>query len=175
MKIVFDSEKELEDWIFDKYNEGNGCVIDDTCPQHLLRQVNLGSYGICDLVAIDVYATDESRKSIDVIVYEIKKEKITADAFSQVARYAAAIKQEIESEKGMFDITITCALVAPEIDDSAFILNNFDFKYYQPFFNPECGVEFKDCSFGYTRKNEKISAISNLLIPRDAVEKRGFQ
>ena len=175
MKIIFDSEKELEDWIFNKYQEDGVCCIDGNEPQHLIRQMNLGVYGICDLVSFSVYKSEKST-SVDVYVYELKKEKITAEAFTQVARYATAITQSIESYGPDIRVSITCVLVGTEIDESCYILNHSEFQYYKPFFNPESGVEFKDDSCGWHRKNDPISALVDILDSSlKEKEQRGFE
>jgi hypothetical protein len=175
MKIVFDSEKELEDWIFNKYQEEGVCCIDDTYPQNLIRQMNLGVYGICDLVSFSVHRHENQRKEVEVFIYELKKEKITADAFTQVARYATAITQTIEAHESSIDLTITCVLVGTEIDESCYILNHSDFRYYKPFFHPESGVEFKDDSYGWHRKNDQIPAIIEILnSPQKEKKHTGF-
>lgn len=162
MKIVFDSEKELEDWIFNKYQEDGVVSIDGNEPQHLIRQMNLGAYGICDLVSLSVYVHEHSTE-VEVFVYELKKDKITADTFSQVSRYATAIKQSIQDYDKNIDITISCVLVGTEIDESCYILNQSQFSYYKPYFDPDSGVDFKELSEGWHRSNGKINAIVEIL------------
>lgn len=162
MKIVFESEKELEDWIYRKFQEENICCVDGTEPHHMIRQMNLGSYGICDLVSFSVYK-HEKVTEIEVRLYELKKEKITADAFTQICRYATAINQQIEFYGKSFVVDITCVLIGTEIDESCYILNQSNFMYYRPYFNLDSGVEFKESSSGWHRSNEKISAIAEII------------
>lgn len=162
MKIVFDSEAELEEFIHNKWNEEGICCIDDSSPEFLERQLNLVGYGICDLVAFSFYQ-HEDIKSVDVVIYELKKEKITADAFSQVSRYATGITQALRQKDNSIKISITCALVGTEIDESCYILNQSEFMYYQPFFNPESGVDFKELSSGWHRKNDIPARISDFV------------
>lgn len=175
MKIVFDSEKELEDWIFNKYQEDGVVCIDGSEPEHLIRQMNLGVYGICDLVSFSVYKSERST-SVDVCIYELKKEKITAEAFTQVARYATAITQSIESYGPNIHVSMSCVLVGTEIDESCYILNHSEFLYYRPFFNPESGVDFKEVSSGWHRKNDPISSLVEILdASLKEKDKRGFE
>lgn len=178
MRIVFDSEKELEDWIFNKYQEDGIVCIDGTEPDHLIRQMNLGVYGICDLVSFSVYKNDRLT-SVDVCIYELKKEKITAEAFSQVSRYATAITQSIEAHAPDVHVNMSCALVGTEIDESCYILNHSEFLYYKPFFNPDCGVDFQDVGSGWHRKNDPIAALVDILDgslrEKETKEHRGFE
>lgn len=162
MKIIFDSEAELEAFIHDKWNEEGVCCIDDSSPEFLERQLNLNEYGICDLVAFTFYQYEDVR-SVDVVVYELKKEKITSDAFSQVSRYATGIEQAFKQKDSSLSVSITCVLVGTEIDDSCYILNQSEFMYYKPFFNPESGVDFKELGSGWHRKNDVPVRISDFV------------
>jgi len=162
MKIVFDSEAELEAFIHDKFKEEGLCCIDGTYPDFMFRQFNCGVYGTADLVSFDLSTNDHFRV-IEVIVYELKKEKITAEAFAQVSRYATAIKQSINAIDELIELSITCALVGTEIDESCYILNNSEFLFYKVFFNPESGVDFKESSDGWHRKDAPIKFISYLI------------
>lgn len=151
MKIVFDSEAELEEYIHNKFKETGVVCIDGSEPDFLERQFNCGTYGIADLVSFDI-RDYISYKEVDVTVYELKKEKITSDAFAQVSRYATGIRQTLE--KMDIEVTVTCALVGTEIDDSCYILNQSDFLFYAPYFNLESGVDFKDSSSGWHMVHE---------------------
>lgn len=162
MKIVFDSEAELEKYIHDKFLEDGSCCIDDSSPQYLERQLTIGVYGIADLVSFDFFDY-EDHKSVDITVYELKKEKITSDAFVQVARYATGLKQFIESTDKKILVTVSCALVGTEIDESCFLLNDTEIKYFKVHFNPACGVDFKEESSGWHRSVQPIKTISDMI------------
>jgi RecB family endonuclease NucS len=161
MKVVFDSEYELEQYIHDKFIEESICCIDGSAPDYLERQFNCGAYGIADLVAFTFHKS-EFFNNVDVVIYELKKEKITADAFIQVARYATAIRQSFEAIDADIDLTITCALVGTSIDESCFILNNSDYLYFKPFFNPNSGVDFEEQSAGWHREDSVIKLIKDM-------------
>jgi hypothetical protein len=170
MKIIFDSEAELEEFIHQNFLDEGVCCIDDTAPDHLLRQVNLGQYGIADLVAFTFEEFPNGFKGVVVTVYELKKEKITADAFAQAARYATAIKALID-ERGDYMLTeIKCALVGTEIDESCFILNLSNFHFYKAHFNPACGVDFKDLSEGWNKGSSASPVLDGLFPVAPAAE-----
>ena len=153
MKIVFDSEAELEAYIHNKFKESGVVCIDGSEPDFFERQFNCGLYGIADLVSFSIRDYTH-HKEIDVTVYELKKEKITSDAFAQVSRYATGIRQTIEKIDGCMEGVITCVLVGPEIDESCYILNQSEFLFYSPYFNLESGVEFNEESSGWHRAEE---------------------
>lgn len=153
MKIVFDSEAELEEYIHNKFKESGVVCIDGDEPHFLERQFNCGIYGIADLVSFTIRDYIQ-HKEIDVTVYELKKEKITSEAFAQVSRYATGIRQTLEKIEDLLEITITCVLVGTEIDESCFILNQSEFLFYSPYFNLESGVEFNEQSSGWHRVTE---------------------
>ncbi len=48
--IKFDSEKSLEEFIFDSFNEDGVCLIDGEEYDDCIRQLNTFDYGVPDLV-----------------------------------------------------------------------------------------------------------------------------
>lgn len=108
------SEKFVEDILFDLLENGTleewekaGLgFITDIIDEHLYqtkvyRQVQLGKYGIADLLLIvneDIFTFDEDGNPFDnfsrttAIVFELKKDKLTADNFEQVCRYKSILQ-----------------------------------------------------------------------------------
>ncbi len=136
--IVWDSEKELEDYIYDKYMDEHGeCPITQQVqPNNIFRQPNLGSYGIADIITASV----SENGMLDICVIEIKKETITPDAVGQISRYITGVNDLIRKTYEKTDVyrdnksaSVTGILLAPKITtDAAFILNytkNID--YYE--------------------------------------------
>ena len=112
------AEKRLEDYIFSHLNGTkiiygvepeitpvrNGCV---------LRQLNLGDYGVADIVTIDV----ESVGAYPIVtVYELKQGKIDAAALVQVLRYKKGLSHflEILGYRCPGD-AVTCVLIGNDI------------------------------------------------------------
>lgn len=112
-QILFDSEKEIEDFLMDYQYRNNVCLITGAMHNTYERQVNLSKYGILDIVGVQ-YNPIINVLFIDII--EIKKHCIDANTFTQVSRYMFGVRK-IEKEFFDFDVdvVITGYLVAPNI------------------------------------------------------------
>jgi hypothetical protein len=72
------------------------------------RQLNLGSYGISDIVTFDLVKTrytdrKETSRHLTVSIYELKKDNITIDTLLQAIRYYKAIQRIIETSPYLID------------------------------------------------------------------------
>ena len=177
MRIVFDSEAELEKFILDRFDQTGECVIDGECPNFMFRQLNLGIYGIADIVTLQKTTHDGITDAYEIKVFELKKEKITAEAFAQVSRYEEGLKRVLSSFVKNPDINCCfySCLVGCEIDDSCLMLNNSDYYYYKVFFDPESGVAFESASSGWGRgdaANEIIAGAFKSLVAVDEIAKK---
>jgi len=88
------SEKELEDMIClenRSFLEERGL---DFPHEKLIRQLNLGVYGISDLIGISYERESEDVvTSISIYVYELKKDHINQATLTQVSRYISGLKR----------------------------------------------------------------------------------
>ncbi|WP_159467993.1 hypothetical protein [Dyadobacter sp. 3J3] len=96
-----------------------------TCFDHkvILKQVDMGAYGIADVVGIS--STDFlGENTIQVSIYELKKDQIGFGAFGQACRYEAGLVKYFR-EKCLFEdymISYCIVLIGASIDlDSNFI------------------------------------------------------
>jgi hypothetical protein len=104
-------EKNLEDIIWESDNEKlfeRGLPIRGKC----FRQLNLGVYGIADLVCVQRYGPFGLR----ITIYELKKDKIGISAFLQSIRYARGIQRYLNLRGVKFSFIIDVILVGREID-----------------------------------------------------------
>ena len=87
-------EKNLEDIVYDTsqylvFSRGLDCYEFDI----KLRQLNLGAYGIADIVTAAVSINNNTgRTQILISVYELKKDAVDMAAFLQGARYVRGIQ-----------------------------------------------------------------------------------
>ncbi|WP_155297288.1 hypothetical protein [Spirosoma aerolatum] len=167
-------EKDLEDMIYDacKTKEGldflqeRGLMITGKA----YRQVNLGSYGIADLITvtyegrgwepIDIFSNDYiMTRHFTIDIYELKRDKIGIDALLQVCRYCTGFKKLIlpkfNTKRNEFNIRIH--LIGSSIDlDSDFVflldhitrisLYTYQFRYD--------GLHFEESpTSGWTKSN----------------------
>ena len=112
-------EKDLEEIIYtsgrDVLNE-KGLFVEGK----LVRQFNLGHYGIIDLISITrprYYGRE--RDKIDkgrITIFELKKDKIGIGAFMQAIRYARCIQLHLEKKGKLYLYDLGITLIGNEID-----------------------------------------------------------
>jgi hypothetical protein len=173
-KIVWSSEKELEDFIYSKLEDLYN-PIDESRVDWFGRQIDLGQYGIIDLMTINFDAEGE----ICIDVFELKKELITIKTLGQVARYVRGLRQYFDESAKHLNVTVRGNVVAPEIDhsdDTVFLINMLeDIHVYTVDFDLDNGVSFdwRSCrSWSRTSPDfSKFHTIHGLSIIADS-EKR---
>lgn len=128
-------EKDLEDIIYDAAVNGEGREqlyergLD--VPGKVLRQVNLGSYGIADLISIyysnkilDLEEDGSISKTryVQITIYELKKDSVNINTLTQALRYKSGIKELIEHRFAKFGdrlkVHINIVLVGKSYDRS---------------------------------------------------------
>ncbi len=85
-------EKDIEEIVFQSNNEAlqkRGLLIRGK----KFQQVNLGDYGIADIVSVNI--TKNESWEIDVQVIELKKDLIDVNTLTQAARYRKGIRKFI--------------------------------------------------------------------------------
>lgn len=108
MKIT---EKELEDFIFEKLNKGKNeelyklglcCFVHDNNFVNnefsYYKQVSLGDYGRCDILAFSLNRTDEfddSKYDFTYRLIELKEGEINKDIIFQCLKYKSAINKSV--------------------------------------------------------------------------------
>lgn len=102
-------EKELEDILFE-YIDNFDVLIDKNFEHYCekkYRQVDLGDYGIADIIGIIEFENPKYR-SFQINIYELKKEEISVNTFLQAIRYAKALKLVFEKsiEDAVFEYNI---------------------------------------------------------------------
>ena len=137
-------EKEIEDVVFQCSNEvlrSRGLLIYG----NKIRQLNLGSYGIADLVTIRFNKKYNTCISIQVI--ELKKDTIDVNSLMQCARYAIGIKRYLTTVKKINDykISFECMLIGKQIQlngDFVFLSDLFKVKCYEYRIDIVDGIKF---------------------------------
>lgn len=156
-------EKDLEEIIFkasDEDLEERGFFISGK----RFRQFRIGNYGIADLITVDkVYKYGDSRSSLEIFVYEFKKDFIDLNTFMQAIRYCQGISRYLE-KRGFYNYNLNIVLCGKYIDTkSEFVylkdliygdepghLSTLKFYTYQYEFD---GIKFKSHS-NYCLSNE---------------------
>jgi hypothetical protein len=113
------SEKKLEDYLFNHLNGSNvikgvSRSISPVVDGCVYRQIDLGGYGIADLIAIDGYHGCNPT----ITIYELKKGEICSSALVQVLRYFAGIKKAYEWFGNYFqDDSVRCVLIGSSLSN----------------------------------------------------------
>jgi hypothetical protein len=161
-KIVFESEKELEDYICEnldqEYNPINGDHVN-----WYGRQIDLGAYGILDVMTVSF----EPEGYLDISIIELKKELVTIKAIAQVSRYIRGIRHYFESHADDVSISVHGYVVAPNLDlsdDTVFLLNQLseDISIYTMNFDLDKGTEFISCDTGWSKTNPDFTKFHSI-------------
>jgi len=132
-----DSEKELEDYLYEVTQRNfDESPLEEFAPEgEIFRQVNIGGYGVMDLVIVsfefpcDMY----SYPKVTITIIELKKHKINYQALGQISKYYRAIElfmNEITGElKNPLQYDIKGILIGESVDnesDFVFLANNIE-------------------------------------------------
>ena len=137
-------EKDLEQILFETSEhdlDERGIYI----PGKRLRQVNIGNYGIADMIT---FFRNPFDKDIVITVYELKKDSVGIDAFFQAIRYCKGISEYLEHRKFRlfgYNIVFKVVLVGSSFESGSFIYltdfyENFTIYTYDYAFD---GIHFK--------------------------------
>ena len=117
--IKWDSECELEDYIYNSMSENKRNIATDEAISFIKRQFRIGSYGVADIITGESGISDGDPSIFTII--ELKKEIIKPDAIAQIIRYKTGLACFLRS-LGIEEFNIQCQLFAPIIDDDAVFL-----------------------------------------------------
>jgi len=157
------TERDLEDMI---YNSDPDELESAGLPRwdNLLRQVNLGSYGIADLIDFKVVSRDYSY-DVYVTIIELKKEKLSMDTIDQCLRYFKGLETffpfglEKEVDKPIMLKKVDIVLIG----NSVCLKSNFtyllDFLYFNGVSAYTINLDFNGITFnrkfGYCQVDHK--------------------
>tara|TARA_B100000678_G_C18228596_1_gene509843 strand:+ start:5133 stop:5762 length:630 start_codon:yes stop_codon:yes gene_type:complete len=147
--ISFDSEKSLEDFIFSYHQKTGLFVFDKEKYDICLRQVNLGGYGIADLVFVDLeWSNGPDSPIFHFNIVELKNDKARLKDFSQVCRYRTGIQNMMSTSYGPMEFFIYSTLLVKkgliEDVDASFLSANIEnfFAYEFDIDNENLSVSF---------------------------------
>ena len=160
------SEEKLEEWIFNhlsrkEYYDGLADIYEDYGgdPQLVFRQLNIGSYGIIDLITFN-----SNIDSFIITIYELKKNEINRDSLIQILRYKKGIEEICDQYDILFS-PIQCVLVGgciSDYDDFSIAATAIPFlSIFIYNIHPQTGIniDIQDLSFakiGLSKKKNKL-------------------
>jgi hypothetical protein len=142
MAIVFEKEKDLEDFLMDNQEFlGRQFGLEN---HTFYRQVNLGTYGVADIVGVLSDRWPDGTPYCDIHIFELKNEPLTHPALSQIARYREFF---MRFEDRFADFTVRGSLIGPKTfptkDDLCFLAQSIDWLgVYEFTFHPTNGLRF---------------------------------
>lgn len=182
-KVIFDSEEELELFVYNTIDESGVCPLSGDRVDQVWRQVNLGEYGVLDILKVKFY-THQDHASIDlfidITVLELKKEVVDMATIGQVMRYIAGIKHYMskyhEHITNRINVTVYAEIAAPLIktgDDTVFIINEIEnLSAYQISCDLAEGFSAENKSYGWHKTSAAMQQAKKcaLEIRKGAIE-----
>ena len=191
-KITFDSEKELEDYIFDYMGQYKYSPITGENVSFCERQVKLGPYGVIDILATDISSSDkdEFEYKVTYTVLELKKQILNTKSVSQISRYILGLSNHLCDSNLEYEWEICGELIAIEIDhqcDTGFLIDIANgVNSYLVEFDLDNGISFKhklgwgrdgDCAdfddginaniLRFLKENKTLAKEAEVLITKD--------
>jgi RecB family endonuclease NucS len=178
-KIIFESEKELENWICEMMDVNNTCPITGNEIITYKQQYKIGNYGIADIIQVKKTNEDDV---FDVTIIELKKEIITKSAVLQIARYMKGINEYVNhylklKHPNIKQINTNFILVAPEIDltdETTYLIDACNsLSFYRVKYDLHEGVVFNE-EHGWFLKDGGLDKIE-LFFDADDLLLAGFK
>jgi hypothetical protein len=158
-------EKDLEQIIFDAHDEtlhNRGLYLYGTKK----RQLNIGNYGIADIVSF-CRARHPSGSYLIITIVELKQKQINVGTFLQAIRYAKGIDRYLKKRNFSFQVKFEIMLIGRNIDTSS------SFPYIFDFFNNRINDKNATRVSGYTYDYD-IDGISFTEVNDYKLTKEGF-
>ncbi len=167
-------EKNLEDIIFEAAQTKDGRIalrergLEFPIEGKLYRQVNLGGYGIADLINVHIETspipgTKNTFRELNVEIIELKRGEIKQSALNQSCRYAKAVRILAKMcSKNIDNINVHITLIGSSVDDSSdtsfvYLYNEMEefvdiYKYSYKF----DGIEFEYITHDWVKTNSNF-------------------
>jgi len=122
-KLDFPSENFIENYLISKIDADNHCVVADEEVDGAFRQVDLGSYGIADIVKF-IWHPD----MMVITVMELKNETLKPAHLAQLCRYVTCVKNIAKRYQRFINIEVYGELVGPfeKSNDLPYLINHID-------------------------------------------------
>lgn len=157
-------EKEIEDVV---YGSANSILRERGLNIYgqKFRQVNLGSYGIADIVCIDISKYGERAWGVRVSVIELKKNLIDVNTLMQSARYEKGIRRMLAKSHDLSNAIVSYShiLIGKEIQksgDFVFLLDAMEnATAYTYSIDIISGILFNKCN-GFSISNDMVGCLT---------------
>jgi hypothetical protein len=160
---VLESENELENFLVELYNSDEWPLPGGG---QLFRQVKVSTYGIIDLITVEIEAGVKV-PNICVTIYELKKGKIDLTAVGQISRYKTAVERFLDASvrngrgEKIYDYTVFGVLVGDGYanGDVCFVVDNADWLcFYEYELSLKGGIGFNHDE-GWKNTDEDLTSL----------------
>ena len=175
-------EKEIETLIYESH------IIDPNSLRergldiygHILRQVNLGVYGVADIIAFDwVQRSSWGRNCLNIQIIELKKDVVDVNSLMQAGRYAVGVERFLSKGFNLSntDIDISIILIGKTIQlsgDFVFLLSSLpNVSAYEYRLCMKKGITFSGGN-SWVKRDEDVVAMKEAIMPlvKDIVKYR---
>ena len=165
---TIESEKELEDFIIN----ATTFSVDETNPltdesiEYCFQQVEIGSYGIADIIFVDIY-WDEEKPEFLIRIVELKKDLINLAAIAQIGQYKAGLEHYFKKGFRQIKMRIEGILVGSGYSDdkSCFLVDSINWlSCYHYNLSLSDGINFKE-SNGWEINKSKFGFLNQIAKP----------
>jgi hypothetical protein len=172
-------EKDLETIIWEAFNKDPEILSKRGLDMYGtgFRQLDLGGYGIADIVTMNLdktievhpYAGRRVNRQITVDVYELKKDIINIDTFLQAIGYCKGIQRILDENYPSLEYLFKIHLIGKTIEKESNFCYMVDFienvSIYTYKADLESGFTFQNRS-GFTEVGESIGVVKNIYLPK---------
>lgn len=165
IKLMNILEKEIEDVVYESLiNYPNilfkkGLIVDQTSATVYFRQFNLGSYGIADLVGACKTVDDYNNKTLEITVFELKKDEINTGTLLQAIGYCKGLDKMAYRFANNYSIKFNIVLLGKTLNkkDSFCYMADFveNLSVYTYSIDLIEGMIFRN-EHNYSQKNEMV-------------------
>lgn len=177
---MVETEKELEDYIYEIINDtpDKNSLSNDLPQGKVFRQVDIGVYGIIDLLVVDFGGIDGEHcyPTIGITIIELKKNEIDHQALEQISKYKTGIEQFLEGIENICSerktkcliYTVECLLIGSIVNkqsDFVFLLNHLEWlSVYTYSISLKDGMSLDRIGQGWQIPKENFSSIEKKSI-----------
>lgn len=143
--MIFESEKAMEDALFEVIERTKVVPWDGRTVLKVVRQARLGSFGVSDIIIVIKDGPHDD--DITLMLVELKNTKVKADHLSQVARY----KTFLDGTEASVECVLIVTTGMPDETDVCYLIQHSDWlTTYEISVSLDSGASYRclsDCSW----------------------------
>ena len=169
--IPFPSEQFIEDFVFNKIITEKKCPISGNEVALAFRQVNLGAYGIIDILKVNFETLPSSEEfNISFSILELKNQPLRPGDLAQLHRYKTGLNRYLSEIEGKFfnfnglSFEVYTELAGTGFsDDLVYLITSVDTNFYELSCSVDAGFKSKCRNSGYYNPQENKLVIYSVI------------